>query len=282
MSNRTEFGFCWSALMAGAVFASSASLVEVGCSGSGDATGAGGDGGAGSDGGLSGITDTAPDASDSYDGQVASDPTPSQRLPDAGYTYDGGTLSGARFATKVVSFTPGGCAGFGAGAMPNVVFGPPFGAGDAQGGLDVVSLGAGGTIVLGFDNAIVDGPGDDFIVFENAFFAGGNPMRVAADLGEVSVSDDGTTWQTFPCTATAYPYGACAGWHPVYSSPDNGISPVSNEAGGDRYDLSALGVAHARFVRIRDVGSSECPSGSPLRTVGFDLDAIALVNAEVP
>ena len=36
-------------------------------------------------------------------------------------------------------------------------------------GADVVVLGRGGAIVLSFERAIVDDPGDDFAVFENSF-----------------------------------------------------------------------------------------------------------------
>ena len=211
----------------------------------------------------------------------AVEPTPGSRPLDAGYTFDGGTLRADRFVTKVVAFSPGTCSGFGKGAMPDVVYGPPHGAGNQQGSFDVVSLGIGGEIVIGFDNAIVDGPGDDFVVFENAFFANGNPERPAADPGEVSVSDDGATWTTFPCTATSAPYGSCAGWHPVFSSPENGILPTSPEAGGDRFDLSSIGVARARFVRIKDKSTEECPT-RPVVNLGFDLDALVIVNAETP
>ncbi len=209
------------------------------------------------------------------------EPVPGSRPLDAGYSFDGGTLRADRFVTKVVSLTTGACAGFGKGGMPDIVYGPPHGAGNQQGSFDVVSLGIGGEIVIGFDNAIVDGPGDDFVVFENAFFANGNPERPAADPGEVSVSDDGTTWTTFPCTATTTPYGSCAGWHPVFSSPENGIMPTSPEAGGDRFDLASIGAARARFVRIKDKSQEECPA-RPVVNLGFDLDAIVIVNAERP
>src|SRR5262249_23165766 len=115
----------------------------------------------------------------------------------------------------------------------------------------------------------------------NAFYAAGNPQNVAADPGEVSVSDDGVTWATYPCTATSAPYGACAGWHPVYSNPTNGISPFDPKAaGGDPYDLRDLGVARARHVRIRDKSARECKGN--VTNYGFDLDAMAIVNALSP
>jgi hypothetical protein len=213
----------------------------------------------------------------------ASQPT----VDGGGYPLcDGGVIAAERFATGVVSFTPGDCAGFGLARMPRVVLGPPVGAGDGQGGLDVVSLGNGGSIVLSFDpNAIVDGPGVDFIVFENAFFAGGNPDNPTAEVGEVSVSDDGANWTSFPCTSNRAPFGTCAGWHPVYSSPKNCISPVDpSVAGGDAFDLAKVGVPRARYVRIIDRSMETCSPdpANKLTTNGFDLDAISIVNAERP
>jgi hypothetical protein len=199
---------------------------------------------------------------------------------DAGWPAD-------RFVTGVVSFAPGACAGYGAASMPSVVEGPPVGLGNMQGSTDVVSLGNGGTIVVSFaPNAIVDGPGPDFIVFENPFFVGGNPNDIYAEPGEVN-------WATFPCnptldptsqTGVAPPYGSCAGWHPVYSNPANGISPLDpSVAGGDPFDLADVGVAHARFVRIVDKTAEACPDAAQGPTTnGFDLDAVSIVNAEMP
>lgn len=198
---------------------------------------------------------------------------------------DGSVLRADRFVTKVVSATYGDCAGFGLTSMPAIVEGPPAGAGALAGSLDVVSLGFKGEIVVSFEpNAIVDGPGADFLVFENAFFAGGDPDKPAAELAEVSVSDDGVTWKSFSCAAGPGPtYGTCAGWRPVYSAANNGISPVDpSVAGGDPFDLAELGLTTARFVRIRDLGTVECPANPANKstTVGFDLDAVALVHAK--
>jgi hypothetical protein len=206
---------------------------------------------------------------------------------EAGLAADAGVggLRADRFATSVVSVTYGGCGGFGAERMPGVVLGAPVGGGATRGSLDVVALGYRGEIILSVEpNAIVDGPGADFLVFENTFNLGGNPSRPFAEPAEVSVSDDGKTWSVFPCTATAFPYGSCAGWHPTLSTPDNGISPVDvTQAGGDPFDLRDIGVQRARFLRIRDVGSAACPDGGDgFTTHGFDLDAIAVVNAAMP
>lgn len=207
---------------------------------------------------------------------------------DGGFPTEAGVvLPASRFASRVVQFTPGDCAGFGLSSMPDVVLGPPEGGGNTQGGLDVLSLGKGGSIVLSFEaDPIVDGAGPDFLVFENGFYVGNDPTRPFAELATVSVSDDGTTFREFPCTAKASspaPYGACAGWHPVRSSSANGITPFDPElAGGDPFDLADLGLARVRFVKIVDNGEGSCPEkpSDKLTTVGFDLDAVASINHE--
>jgi len=196
-------------------------------------------------------------------------------VSDASADASGGD-AGA-FVTGVVSFEAGACSGFGAAEMPQIVEGAPVGGGTSQGSTDVVSLGAGGSIVVSFaPNAIVDGPGPDFVVFENAFWVGGNQSNVYAEPGEVSVSDDGVAWSTFPCTATAGnpPYGECAGTHPVFSPP---YAPTDYPScGGDAYDLSELGVTHARYVRIVDHSGETCTP--PQNNTGFDLDAIVILH----
>lgn len=183
----------------------------------------------------------------------------------------------SRFIEKVVSFTPGTCAGFGASSMPDIVLGPPRGEGLSRGSLDVVSLGSGGEIVLSFEsNPIVDGPGVDFIVFENAFFVGGDPQTIYAEVAEISVSDDGTRWVPFPCNATASPYGQCAGWHPVTATSAETALDLAT-AGGDQYDLADVGLPLIRFIKITDKTTEACPPQG-VNNSGFDLDAIAAVH----
>jgi hypothetical protein len=205
----------------------------------------------------------------------------SMSVSDASTASDATTLADGRvvrgpYATRVVSFEPGQGAGFGQSNMPDIVLGPPVGAGDQRGSTDTVSLGRNGRICIAFDDvAIVDGPGPDLIVFENPFFAASGTLW--DELGEVSVSEDGVTFATFPCDPTmGPPFPGCAGWNPVYSHP-GGISPddVTN-AGGDPFDLATVGLHRARVVCVRDLSTQ--PLAPP--TTGFDLDAIAAVNYE--
>jgi hypothetical protein len=175
------------------------------------------------------------------------------------------------FADKVVSFKSGDSAGFGQDEYPTIVFGPPHGGGSGVGSLDVLSLGLRGEIILELtDIGVVDGPGVDLLVFENPF--GNFP-----ETGFVAVSEDGQTWHEFPCAPRDHDggYPGCAGVKHVFSSPENGISPTDpSVAGGDGFDLATLGVARARFVRIRDSGENSYG----LTSGGFDLDALAVVN----
>ena len=186
------------------------------------------------------------------------------------------------FPSSVVSFEEGSGAGFGKDRFPEVVLGPPQGAGNA-GSLDVLSLGEAGEVVLRFDGIeLVDGDGPDLLVFEN-------PFTNWYETGVVAVSADGMTWFEWNCDpedATGL-YPGCAGVGLVWSNPDNGIDPTDPEsAGGDAFDLADLdippahladlGVRGFRYVRIRDSGRNRYGGISG----GFDLDAIAAVNGE--
>lgn len=183
------------------------------------------------------------------------------------------------YASHLESFSPGDGAGFNRAKLPDIVLGPPRGLGTDQGSLDVVSLGSGGEIVLGFgERAIVDGPGPDLIVFENPFWPGGDPSQVFAELGEVAVSEDGETWSTFACDGNgdgAGHFAGCAGVSPTLEFDAEALLPLDPEqSGGDVFDLAELGLERARFVKIHDLGTLE-PAGT---TSGFDLDAVGVIH----
>jgi len=183
------------------------------------------------------------------------------------------------FATEVVDHEFGTGQSFGQESFPDPILGPPRGLGSAQGSLDVVSLGNGGWVVVAFgESRIVDEAGPDFIVFENPFWLGGNPDAVFAELATVAVSEDGEEWREFPCDALEAPYGACAGWRPVFANADNEaldrLDPAT--AGGDAYDLGDVELAEARFVRITDRADLTGANGV------FDLDAVGVVHGSCP
>ncbi len=178
------------------------------------------------------------------------------------------------YADELVSYSAGDGAGYGQTHLPGVVLGAPQGAGPMAGSLDVLSLGAGGEIVIAFTSTpIIDGPGDDFIVFENAFHVAGNDEDTWVELAEVSVSMDGQIWHTYPCQTIDGPeesWSGCAGWNPVL--PIESVDTLG-DLGGDRFDLADLGVTQARYIRIRDLSTQ-----SIAPTAGFDLDAVAAIH----
>ena len=180
------------------------------------------------------------------------------------------------YASEVVSFEPGADAGFGQDELPGVVLGPPGKGSELSGSLDVLSLGVGGQIVLGFSGqSIVDGPGVDLVVFENPFWPGGDSEQVFAELGEVAVSADGDSWTVFPCDAAegGWAWPGCAGWRPRLEDDACALPMEPAKLGGDGFDLAEIGVAEARYVRIRDLATGGAPPSA-----GFDLDGVAAIH----
>ncbi|MEI9948806.1 MAG: hypothetical protein WDO74_07435 [Pseudomonadota bacterium] len=205
-------------------------------------------------------------------GEVATGGAPNENQGGTGAQAggaDGGwcTNSHGTFASDVLSHAFGGGQNFNqASGFPALLLGPPV----ADDPTAVVSLGNGGWVVLGFaGNAIVDGPGVDFTVFEN-------PLPRFKELATVAVSDDAEHWTEFSCSAAqnASDFGWCAGVGVVHSSPSNGIDPLDPAvSGGDHYDLADIGVTRARFVRITDRVDLSGPAGV------FDLDAVAIIHS---
>ena len=115
------------------------------------------------------------------------------------------TIAGAEpFADRVVTYAIGTGGGSGEAGLPGVVLGPPHGGGAFHGSTDTFSLGLGGSITLAFDdNVLVDGPGPDLLVFENAFLPTGlTTLSPFAEPAVVEVSGDGVDWHAFPCALT--------------------------------------------------------------------------------
>ena len=191
--------------------------------------------------------------------------------------------------------------------QPGIVLGPPGNTTPTNGTLTVMSLGRGGSVVVEFtDNAVVDGPGPDFIVFENPFFCTAAPATASdpwssfAEPGSVAASDDGVVFHTFPYDAAALSQvtslcsdrsviaalDGLAGLTPSFTGdwtvPDDPAvfdtaapGGVSGH-GGDAFDLAAIGLARARFIRITDSNLGIAPPGA---SEGFDLDAVVALHA---
>ncbi|MBN2055690.1 hypothetical protein JW905_12245 [bacterium] len=206
------------------------------------------------------------------------------------------------FADEVAQVEYGQYAGFGQDQFPQIVLGPPRGAGMMGGSTDVLSLGNGGVIVLAFtDNLALNGPGADLIVFENAFFVTGNPENTFSEVAFVEVSQDGVVFHRFPndYDPEGTPINNPANWSgfggvmPVLSNPENGIDPTDPAvAGGDSFDLEDVGLDWVRYLRIIDTNEppnaafdddgDEIYDAGPTSSgsSGFDLDAVAAVYSQ--
>ncbi|HPN36333.1 MAG TPA: T9SS type A sorting domain-containing protein [bacterium] len=182
------------------------------------------------------------------------------------------------WADEVVAFSPGQpWSKIGYDFFPDNVLGPP----DPDRGLnsasttsdpaEILSLGHGGEITLAFtDNVVVDGPGVDFIIFENVFMNlwTGQPFMEAAT---VAVSQDGNRFVDFP-----YDTSSCvglAGCH-VVQSTSHPLDP--QRSGADQFDLADVGMDWIRYVRITDMGD-RWQEGAI--NGDFDLDAVVAVNS---
>jgi hypothetical protein len=155
-----------------------------------------------------------------------------------------------------------------------------------------VSLGRGGSLELGFDPPIADGPGPDLAVFENGF------SDDFLELAVVEVSSDGEHYLRFahaflgeePLAAfdrldTRLVGGLAGKYRRGFGTPfDLAVFADAPEVRQGLVDLQAI-----RRVRILDVvgdGSRVDSFGHPIYdpypttdSAGFDLDAIAVLHA---
>lgn len=223
-----------------------------------------------------------------------------------------GAFAGGLLPDRVAEFIPGDFAGFGNAAFPhNVLSGPdggsnpPFEPSDDP--ANILSLGEGGTITLEWSgDAILDGPGPDFIVFENVLETIGTGVPFV-DAGIVAVGETTGTMVEFPFRFEPPPgwdsgapyaidlfaanYVGLAGTRATLATPTNGIDPSDPAlAGGNAFDLADLGLAYVRFVRIADprrAGTSGARTGTNGLPIydsqgmignGFELDTILAIN----
>ncbi len=189
----------------------------------------------------------------------------------------------------------------GEGVFPGVVsvFNPPFGTDE------IVSIGAGGHLVVRFDTPVTDDPanpfGIDLLIFGNAGFIDVDyPAGVAGGLfgddgGTIEVSADGVVWFEIPGAHAdglyptvgyldAGPYDGRPGavdsdfTRPVdpalttadFTGLDHSriLAVYAGSGGGAGIDLASAGLAAACCVRITN-------PGDPVRTPSLEVDAFA-------
>jgi hypothetical protein len=182
-------------------------------------------------------------------------------------TADGPPLAtGVKLADMVVDAP--GASGTGTGDPMRAVNGVRGGGSDA-GGTDVYSMGYGAnhSITLAWSaGKLANGPGADFVVFENPFDEAGG--GVFMDLIIVEVSRDGTTWRALPyhydnAIKNVYQpdpalWVGFAGRTPVLLNADtNPVDPFDPAAaGGDSFDLDDVSGSDTEAAAIRTDGVS--------------------------
>jgi hypothetical protein len=212
------------------------------------------------------------------------------------------------FATKVVASNTNNNAGGGV-FKPQNALGAPLGGGLFAGGTHVHSLGVGGSLTLGFDVTITDGPGADLVVFENPFLTGSG-SRVFAEAIHVEVSSDGKQFARFPsdyygpstsggafAVSTVNMFRGLAGVCPVLAGSASHPKADPQDVvtgGGDAFDLADLGnhplvvqgkvkLGAIRFVRLVDVvaGKDRDSQGRVIQDPGSgsaDVDAVVAIH----
>jgi hypothetical protein len=155
------------------------------------------------------------------------------------------------WADNVISFTPGKPMSR-ASPDPSKTLGKPdFVAGKRQTNT-FLSMGHGGELVLEFaDNRLVDGAGDDLVVFE---------IGTAIEPVDIAISTDGKVWievghlKGAKCTAD--------------------IGPAVRKAQADRVLVETR--PEFRFVKVRDAKAGKSNNSSQQ---GADIDAVGALNS---
>ena len=165
---------------------------------------------------------------------------------------------------------------------------------------NVVSLGDGGSITLGFDRPIVNGTGADFAVFENGFRSGATGLAFL-ELATVAVSSDGIHFFTFPAVSLTQTTTQVGGFDLLDARNLYDLAGKYIAGYGTGFDLSELAgvspllnVNDVTEVRVTDVVGSidprygtrdslgnfiNDPFTTPYPTGGFDLNAIGVIHA---
>jgi hypothetical protein len=118
---------------------------------------------------------------------------------------------------------------------------------------DVCSIGKGGFITFQFERDVIDLPGPDFTVFENAFSYGAN--QVFDEWIIVSVSSDGVEWHTFPFDSVTG--SGFAGRTPTAATGSNHFDPTTS--GGDAFDLETISLQRIKYIRLTDATHFQSP-----------------------
>ena len=146
---------------------------------------------------------------------------------------------------------------------------------------DIVCLGRGGQITLGFDTLIVNREGADFVTFENGFYDN------FLELAYIEVSFDGIYFERFPNYSNTQ--SSVAAFGEIDPTKINGYCSKYRQGYGTAFDLDNVSLDTIKYVRIVDIvgdgtyfDSNNHPIYDPFPTTGsagVDLDAVGVINA---
>ena len=202
--------------------------------------------------------------------------------------------------------------------VPANGLGPADGVTVSLGDLDTAAINSGtapGSITVHFQETLLDGPGADFAVFENAgaFFNSHDVNFIFAELAFVEVSSNGLDYARFPAISLNIdedtntpdpnhdqlhaPYGRAftgvnttnimnlTGVHPVLIGTPFDLNELSNDPLVTQGTVDLMGIRHIRFIDIPGDGSFTDSLGNPIfdawkseESGGFDLDAVGAIN----
>lgn len=170
------------------------------------------------------------------------------------------------------------------------VVGPALGDGNT-----CLSLGEEGSITLGFNPSIGNGPGDDFAIFENGFYG---LEGLFAELATVEVSSNGVDFARFEVeTLNPSPVSAFGFLVPTLYAGFAGLDSVGLGTGFDLSELQGHALATAGLLDLQDVGYVRVtdvigdglllddfgnaiydPYPTPFQSSGFDLDGVGVIH----
>lgn len=165
--------------------------------------------------------------------------------------------------------------------------------------LDVLTLGDGGSIVLGFEAPIYDGEGVDFAVFENGF---SDEFGLFAEFAYVEVSSDGVSFARFDAiclrTTSVLPfeevdpsdYYNLAGDQPTGLGTGFDLEELAQHPLVVSGDVDLDEIYYVRVVDVIGDGTTMDSLGNPIRDPyptpfpngGFDLDGVGAIHVPEP
>lgn len=148
-----------------------------------------------------------------------------------------------------------------------------------------------GSITLHFANPIRNLTGADFTVFENALSAAGG--GIFGELGYVEASSDGVNFVRFPAASlTPAAVGAYGTLDPtnLFNLVGKHVN-ADGQSWGTPFDLAAVGLSSASYIRIVDIPGSGAFRDSANRPIydawltfgsgGVDLEAVGAISTAI-